>query len=101
MTFKSASHARVHRELDKNWKEIMDRYRPSKLSGTPPKAPTPFRRINPPIPSLDTGVVGAAAKKENDRYTGHNIIGIATMHKSNAIPVFEDQMAKDVSAMRR
>jgi hypothetical protein len=34
-------------------------------------------------------------------YTGGNIIGIGTLHKSNAVPIFSQQEAKDISAMRR
>jgi len=28
-------------------------------------------------------------------------MGIATMHKSNAVPVFSDDEAKEISSMRR
>lgn len=35
------------------------------------------------------------------QYTGSNIIGVATMHKSNAVPVFSDKEAKEVATMRR
>jgi hypothetical protein len=34
-------------------------------------------------------------------YTGDKIIGIAAMHKSNLVPVFNDEAAKEVSSMRR
>ena len=34
-------------------------------------------------------------------YTGTAIVGIATMHKSNAVPVFSDEEAVDISKMRR
>jgi hypothetical protein len=29
------------------------------------------------------------------------MIGIGTMHKSNMVPIFNDQAAKDISTMRR
>ena len=32
---------------------------------------------------------------------GDKIIGIGTMHKSNAVPIFSDDAAKDISKMRR
>jgi hypothetical protein len=35
------------------------------------------------------------------KYTGDNIVGIGTMHKSNAVPIFSDQEAKEISSMRR
>ena len=44
------------------------------------------------------------AKKESLQYTGERkLIGIATMHKSNAVPIFESdkEHAKDIAKMRR
>lgn len=52
------------------------------------------------IESLNTGL-GVATKAEPKVYTGTKVKGIATMHKSNAVPVFTDQEAKDISSMRR
>ena len=43
-------------------------------------------------------------KKENLQYTGERkLVGIATMHKSNAVPIFEDdkEHAIDIARMRR
>jgi hypothetical protein len=34
-------------------------------------------------------------------YTGTKVKGIATMHKSNAVPVFSDEEAVEISRMRR
>jgi hypothetical protein len=34
-------------------------------------------------------------------YTGDKILGIATMHKSNAVPVFNNTEAVEISKMRR
>lgn len=42
---------------------------------------------------------GSTAKKEQQVYTGDLIVGIATMHKSNAVPVMNKQQAKDISRM--
>lgn len=52
------------------------------------------------IPSLDTGLA-VATKAPEKVYTGTNIVGIATMHKSNAVPVFNDKHAVEISSMRR
>lgn len=52
------------------------------------------------IKSLDTGP-GVATKSPTKIYTGSMVKGIATMHKSNAVPVFTDEQAKDISSMRR
>jgi len=44
---------------------------------------------------------GGTPKKEPQKYTGTLIKGIATMHKSNAVPVIDEQYAKDIASMRR
>lgn len=41
------------------------------------------------------------AKKESMQYTGTEIIGIAQMHKSNAVPVRGRKQAIDIANMRR
>lgn len=46
-------------------------------------------------------ITGAVSSKPSPVYTGSKIIGIGTMHKSNAVPVFSDDEAKDISRMRR
>ena len=40
-------------------------------------------------------------KKSNQTYTGDKMIGIATLHKSVACPVFSTEDAIDISKMRR
>ena len=44
---------------------------------------------------------GDATKSPPKIYTGDKIIGIATMHKSNMVPIFNEQAAVDVATMRR
>jgi len=51
-----------------------------------------------PISSVDNG---SCRKVEPMKYTGTLIKGIATMHKSNAVPVIDEQHAKDIARMRR
>jgi hypothetical protein len=46
----------------------------------------------------DNGVATLAPAKV---YTGTKVKGIATMHKSNAVPVFSDEEAVEISKMRR
>ena len=41
------------------------------------------------------------AKKADKIYTGDEIIGIATMHKSNAVPIRGKKQAEEVARMRR
>lgn len=44
---------------------------------------------------------GKGTKKESMKYTGTLIKGIATMHKSNAVPVINQQEATEISRMAR
>ena len=44
---------------------------------------------------------GNTAKKENMKYTGTLVKGIATMHKSNAVPIISREEATDIANMRR
>lgn len=63
--------------------------------------PTPVGRTNTKhIPSLDTGLSVAPARIRNV-YTGDKMIGIGTLHKSNAVPVFSNEEAQDMARMRR
>ena len=41
-----------------------------------------------------------APAKPIKRYTGTQMLGIATMHKSNAVPVFSRATAKQISSMK-
>ena len=51
-------------------------------------------------PSRDSNVC-VTHKIESQRYTGTLVKGISTMHKSNAVPIINDQEAKDIARMRR
>jgi hypothetical protein len=48
--------------------------------------------------SAGSGICAAVEKKE---YTGTLVKGIGTMHKSNAIPIIDEQQMKDLASMRR
>ena len=110
--FASAEHARKARELDESWKELLkrqgveqeERKRSRGLSA--PSLSTSYsltipegRNTTAHIKSVDTG--GNAVLKPSPVYTGTKVKGIATMHKSNAVPVFSDEEAQDISKMRR
>ena len=45
-------------------------------------------------PSRDDGTVGATPRKERQQYTGTLVKGIGTMHKSNAVPVIDEEQMK-------
>jgi hypothetical protein len=61
---------------------------------------TPPGRETVPVPSQDTGWV-TCVKTQDNEYTGTKVKGIATLHKSNGVPVFSNEEAKDISKMRR
>jgi len=110
--FASAEHARKARQLEENWKELQKRWgieaeekkRTRALSA--PSLSTSYslaipegRNTTAHIKSVDTG--GNATLKPAKVYTGTKVKGIATMHKSNAVPVFSDEEAVDIARMRR
>jgi hypothetical protein len=107
--FRNADEARKSRELDESWKELQKRWeveaedkkRKRALSAETLsyKLSVPADRSTKHIPSRDTG--GNATLAPAKVYTGTMVKGIATMHKSNAVPVFSDEQAIDISRMRR
>ena len=104
--YASAEQKRKAEILEAEWQALKDRYAPKtkiKLERKSFVAPKPLRRDvdQPRIPSLDTGVKGAVNVRMPQKYTGDNIVGIGTMHKSNAVPIFSDKEAKEISSMRR
>lgn len=76
---------------------------PTQLKNKPKsvhKSVEPYRRETPDIPSLNS-MKGTAFVKNPNKYTGTLIKGIATMHKSNAVPIIDREQAIEVSNMRR
>lgn len=111
--FASAEHARKARELDESWKELQKKWgieaenkkraramsAPS-LSGNYSLSIPEGRNTTSHLKSLNSGL-GVATLSPAKVYTGTMVKGIATMHKSNAVPVFSDEQAVDISRMRR
>lgn len=54
----------------------------------------------PDLPAT-SDTIGNGYKKQENSYTGSLITGIATMHKSNAVPVINKKQAEEISRMRR
>lgn len=109
--FRNAEEARKHRELEAEWKALQKKWeveadtkkRNRAMSAEPLNysLSAPAGRETRHIPSLDTGHRGAVRTAEIPKYTGTKIKGIGTMHKSNAVPIFTDDEAKDIASMRR
>ena len=70
------------------------------LTGYSKSLSVPAGRETKHYPSLNTGL-GNATKAAPKVYTGTKVMGIATMHKSNAVPVFNSEEAVEISSMRR
>lgn len=109
--YRNAEEARKARELEADWKELLKRQgveaenkkraRAMKAEPLVYRLETPVGRTNTHhIPSLNT-LGGVAVLAPPKVYTGTKVKGIATMHKSNAVPVFSDEEAIDISKMRR
>jgi beta-lactamase superfamily II metal-dependent hydrolase len=107
--FASADHARKARELNDSWQVLLKKYeanpiikkeKTKSLSDTYSLSIPEGRNTTTHIKSLDTGL-GFATKKESPKYTGTLIKGIATMHKSNAVPILNQEDAEAIAKMRR
>lgn len=106
--FRNAEQARKARDLDNSWQELLKKYEPkttvkkkeTSLSSSYKLAIPEGRNTTAHIKSLDSGM-GVATKKESPKYTGTLIKGIATMHKSNAVPILNQEDAEAISKMRR
>ena len=112
--FASAEAKRKSEQLDKDWKELLkrqgleseDRKRKRALESTTSLSTKYLlgipegRNTTAHIKSLDSGL-GVATLAPPKVYTGTKVKGIATMHKSNAVPVFSDEEAVEISRMRR
>ena len=96
----------VQRQLAAEWEAIQKKYEPKKpvkkvFNTWEYKLSTPpGRTTSHSIPSRVTEG-GAASAKQTHQYTGTKMIGIGTLHKSNAVPVFCDDEAKEMARMRR
>ena len=62
-----------------------------------------YQRETEKVSSMNSfGKIGIVTKvKQTNKYTGDLIQGIGVMHKSNAVPVINSNVAKDLASMRR
>jgi len=62
-----------------------------------------YKKDSRSLPTSDT-ICGNGTRKEGNVYSGERqLLGVATMHKSNMVPVFADKKehAKEIAQMRR
>ena len=98
------------RALASSWQDILKKHQASPFASKYKVTTTKRRASNShwiepgrdpkAYPSIDTGY-NNTAKKEPLFYTGDKMKGIGTLHKSNAVPIFTDEEAKDQANMRR
>lgn len=111
--YKSADEKRKALAAEKQWQAMSKKYglgdKPDnkkslseivqRKSYTPPKPA--YRGSDDKPPSLVTTTKGGGSRVTTIKYTGTLIKGIATMHKSNAVPVIDQEQAVEISRMRR
>ena len=118
--FRSADEAKRARELKQGWAVLLDKYglpnttkRKHKLKSKGVlKTLVSVTNLNLQK-ELDRGVhvhkarpdpiadVSVKSKEGKQTYTGTAVLGISTLHKSNAVPVFSKEDAIEISKMRR
>ena len=103
--FVSAEAKRLHEEQAAAWEQIKQTHAPKRAvfsksftNSKMPKIVIPRGTAHIPSKADTTGV---AARAPDKVYTGTKVKGIGTMHKSNAVPVFSDEEAVEISTMRR
>ena len=112
--FASAEAKRKSEELDASWKELLKRQgleleekkrrramSAESLTSTGYSLKAPIGRTTTAHIQSRGDYTGNATLAPAKVYTGDKVKGIATMHKSNAVPVFSDEQAVDISRMRR
>ena len=110
--FRNAEEAKKARELDASWKALQKKWevdadekrrtRALKAPALEYKLTTPVGRSSGhAIPSRADSVLGPVSSKVIPQYTGTKMIGVGTMHKSNAVPIFSNEEAHDIATMRR
>lgn len=108
--FRNAEEARKARELDASWAELQKKWgveAEEKKRKRAMSAPTLDYKLSTPVGRSTTNHIpsrvteGGSTAPVHKVYTGTKILGIGTMHKSNAVPIFSDEEAQDIARMRR
>lgn len=93
------------RQLAEEWQALLKKYEPTKpvvaKTNSTLKPVKPFVRETPKYPSLNSGLGSCTKPVQGKVYTGTAMIGIGTLHKSNAVPIFNSEEALDQAKMRR
>jgi len=107
--FRTAEHAKKARELKSDWENMLKKFgieqeerkkNRALASKETYKGYESYRGQGSQPKSLPF-TADPCVKAETKVYTGDKMIGIGQLHKSNAVPVFSNQEAIDISKMRR
>jgi hypothetical protein len=106
--FRNSDEARKFRELEESWKNLQKKWNVEKeekrknrgLTAKPYQTSKSFVRETPKISSLPFSA-DPCAKPDQKVYTGTLIKGVSQMHKSNAVPVIDEEQIKEIARMRR
>ena len=107
--YRSAEAAQTARQNQQSWKDLKERWEvdTARKRNAEFKPMTSYRLTIPKdrdfrnLSGKKCAEVGNAFKAAVPVYTGDKIIGIGTLHKSNAVPIFSNEEAIEISRMRR
>ena len=108
--FRNAEEARKARELDQSWADLQKKWgveADEKKRKRAMSQPTLTYKLSAPVGRTTSNHIpsrvteGGSTAPVHKVYTGNKILGIGTMHKSNAVPIFSDEQAVEISRMRR
>jgi hypothetical protein len=102
--FRTAAAKQAHDLAAASWEALKRAHgvRPTRSAAEPYTPPRlEYRGFDNKPQSRIEATPASCAKPSEKRYTGNNIIGIGTMHKSNAVPVFSSEDAIAIASMRR
>ena len=77
---------------------------PAELKKRSKESPVPFPeyKLKREMPKTSDKITKVSGRAEAQHYSGERkLIGIGMLHKSNLVPVFDQQDAIDISKMRR
>jgi len=90
--------------LDEYVAYISGKLKPKKRKFVPYEpTPTVSKQDYPSVSAKSPvhGIPEAGRRKESPVYTGDYIVGIATMHKSNAVPITNQEQAIEIARMAK
>ena len=95
-----AKHDKWLRKMNAHPEQIAESKK--KNAGVSIRSVPDYRSSDNGIPTSDVIPGGSTAPQERLVYSGERrLLGVATMHKSNMVPVFDTKDAKDIARMRR